>query len=536
MFGTKKGLNYLFLFFTMSLLGILTACGGAVNTNQEVKQEDVSTPVEGGTLKVAYSADPDSIDWMYTSATATRDVGWHIFESLFALDQDYKVRPMIAEDYEVSEDRTTYTITIRSDVTFHNGKTVTVDDVVASIERWRKVSGVGEIADEFIDGVNIIDENTIEIKLNEVYNSLLDDFAAPKAALMIIPAEVAEDAGEEPLQPNHLIGTGPFKFEKWDKGNEIVLTKFADYSAREETDWGGLTGKKVAYYDEIKFQIVKDPQVAINGVKTGLYDYAQSISPDLSEVIQNDASIEPVTYINGYSTITPNKSKAPFDDLKVRQALNYALDKETIAKAVYGNDQFYQLDGALFAPEQTELYSEKGTEAYLTFDIEKAKQLLNDSDYDGETLKIMYANNYADYEKISEILKQQLEEVGFSAELVPYEWATYLEKWSDPENWHIVVVGWSTRFSPNELGMLGQGTASSGFYESDRWVSLLQQWGTAEPGEERKEILGKMNETIWEELPFLKVANETTLDIKSNKIKDFDNWVGQRHWNTWKSE
>src|SRR5690625_3499510 len=187
LFRTKKRLNYLLLFFTISLLGILTACGGAVNTNQEVKQKDVSSPVEGGTLKVAYSADPDSIDWMYTSATATRDIGWHIFESLFALDNDYKVRPMIAEDYEVSEDRTTYTITIRSDVTFHNGKTVTVDDVVASIERWRKVSGVGEIADEFIESVNIIDENTIEIKLNEVYNSLIYYYSVLKVSIMLTP-------------------------------------------------------------------------------------------------------------------------------------------------------------------------------------------------------------------------------------------------------------------------------------------------------------------------------------------------------------
>ena len=535
MFVNRKRLSLSFLLVSFLLLGLLAACGD-VDTDQSVKSESPSTPVKGGTLKVAFSADPDSIDWMYTAATATRDVGWHIFESLFALDDDYKVRPLIAEDYEVSEDRTLYTITIRPDVNFHNGRNVTVDDVVASIERWRKVSGVGEITNEFIESVKAVDENTIEIKLNKVYNSLLDDFAAPKAALMIIPAEVAEEAGEEPLQPQQLIGTGPFKFDKWDKGNEIILSKFADYSARNETDWGGLTGKKIAYYDEIKFQIVKDPQVAINGVKTGLYDYAQSISPDLFEVIENEQTIESITYIDGYTTITPNKSKSPFDDLKVRQALNHALNKETIAKAVYGNDQFYHLDGALFAPEQTELYSEKGTNDYLAYDPEKAKQLLNESDYNGQTLKVMYANNYADYEKISEIMKQQLEEVGFSVELIPFEWATYLEKWSDPENWDIVVVGWSTRFSPNELGMLGQGSSSSGFYESDRWVSLIQQWGTAEPGEERKEVLGKMNETVWEELPFLKVVNVTTLDIKSNKIEGFESWVGQRHWNTWKSE
>src|SRR5690625_791129 len=208
LFRTKKRLNYLLLFFTISLLGILTACGGAVNTNQEVKQKDVSSPVEGGTLKVAYSADPDSIDWMYTGASATRDIGWHIFESLFALDNDYKIRPMIAESYEVSDDRTVYTIKLREGVTFHDGSEVTANDVVASIERWRQVSSVGTIADKYIENVTANDDYTIEFELNAVYEALLSDMSAPKSALMIIPSEIAEEAGEQPLKPEQLIGTG----------------------------------------------------------------------------------------------------------------------------------------------------------------------------------------------------------------------------------------------------------------------------------------------------------------------------------------
>lgn len=531
-----KKYNHIFiailgLFLMIGLIGCSkdTVSGG--NTDS-AKQK----PTEGGTLNVAISADPDTIDWMYTGATVTRDVGWHIFETLFALDKDYKPRPMIAEDYEISDDQKTYTINIRKDVNFHDGSAVTADDVVASIDRWRKVSSVGTIASEYIDQVKATDEHTVEITLNQVYSPLLADMAAPKSALTIIPEKIAKDAGEQPLQPEQLVGTGPFKFETWDRGSEIVLAKFEDYSARDETDWGGLTGKKVAYLDEIKFQIVKDPQVMINGLKTDLYDYVQQVPPDLYQMVESDPKMDPVSYINGYSTITPNKAKAPFDDIKARKALNHALDKKTIAEATYGNDEFYHFDGGLFDPEQKELYTEDGTDGYLAYDKDKAEQLLEESSYDGKPITIMFSNSYPRYEKIAEVLKEQLEEVGFKVELEPYEWATYLEKWQDPKNWDLVVVGWSTRFSPSELGMLILDTNSSGWYNSDRWEKLLNQWSTANSREQKKEILAKMNQTVNEELPFIKVVNESTLDAKSDKLKDYDSWVGQRFWNTWKSK
>lgn len=527
----------------LAIFGILIIIGliGCSSENGSTKgntgdEKSSGEPTQGGTLHVAYASEPDTIDWMYTSATPTRDIGWHIFESLLALDNEYKTRPMIADSYEISDDRTVYTINLREGVKFHDGSEVLANDVLASIERWRKASSVGTIADKYIVGVTASDDYTVEIELKEVYEALLSDMSAPKSALMIIPAEIAEEAGEQPLKPEQLIGTGPYKFESWDRGREINLSRFDEYSAREETDWGGLAGKKVAYIDEIKFQIVKDPQVMVNGLKTGIYDYAQSISPDLYDVIESTPNIDPITYINGYSTITPDKSEAPFDDLKVRQALNHALDKETIAEATYGNDEFYELDGALFDPEQKELYSETGLDQYLAYDKKEAKRLLSESDYDGKPIKVMYSNNNGNYKKIAQIAKQQLEEVGFAVELVSYEWATYLEKWGDPTNWDLVVIGWSTRFSPSELGMLIQDTSGSGWYNSERWGDQLDDWGTAETTEQKQKVLAEMNQTVNEELPFIKVANETSFDIKSDKIKDYDSWVGQRFWNTWMDE
>src|SRR5699024_11506801 len=96
---------------------------------------------------IALAADPETVNWMYTGASATRDVGWHIFETLLALDDDYEIKPMIAEEYDVSEDEKEYTIHLREGVQFHYGTTVEAEDAIASMERWRKVSGVGKITD-----------------------------------------------------------------------------------------------------------------------------------------------------------------------------------------------------------------------------------------------------------------------------------------------------------------------------------------------------------------------------------------------------
>lgn len=515
---------------------VLVACSN--DSSSDETGEGTTTAGEkqtGGTLDIAYANEPDTLDIMQNASSPTRDIAWHIFETLVALDKDFAVKPMIAQDYSVSDDQKVYTFTIREGVNFHDGTTVAAEDVVASLERWRLVSAVGQVASEYIEDVKEVDEFTVEITLNEVYNGFLDDMAAPKTGLVIIPKEIAEEAGEKPLVPEQLVGTGPYQFEKWERGNEIVLTKFDEYSQLEETEWGGLTGKKEAALDQLNFLIVKDPQVKLNGLKTDLYDYAQAIPTDLYEVVETTPNASPVSYINGYSMLIPDKSEEPFDDLKVRQALNYALDKEAIAQSTYGNEEFYEMDGALFDPSQTELYSAEGTDSYLDYDVEKAKELLEESDYNGEPITIMYANNTETYKRISQMVQQQLEEVGFTVELDPYEWATYLERWLEPSNWDIVTIGYSTRFSPNELGFLLPDRQSSGWYNSERWSELMTQWGLAATSEERQEILTEMNETVYDELPFLKVANETTLDIMSDEIQEYDAWIGPRFWNTYKN-
>ncbi|RYL94324.1 hypothetical protein EWI07_05725 [Sporolactobacillus sp. THM7-4] len=510
------------------LLFSLSACGSGASNQSSSK------PAKGGTLKVAYASEPATLDWSYTSASATRDIGWNIFETLFTLDKNYDIKPMLASSYRVSKDRKVYTIKLRRGVKFHDGSVMTASDVKASFNRWRKVSSVGQITDPYIKKITPVDEHTIQVTLKTPYESFISNISAPKSALAIIPAKIANQAKDKPLSNNQLTGTGPYKLSTWTKGQKIELARFNQYSARKETHWGGLTGKKTAYFKKIDFLIVKDAQVRQNGLKTGLYDYAQSIPTDLYDSIQSSGQVKPVTYINGYSAVTPDKSEPPFNDIKARQALNDALNKEAIAKATYGNKKFYQMDGALFDPQQKQLYTKAGTRPYLAYNEGKARQLLKESSYDGRTLKIIYSNNNDNYKEIAEIVKQQMEAVGFKVELIPYEWATFLTKWENPKNWDLEIVGWSTRFSPVELGMLQLNTNSSGWYKSRKWESLLGQWGKAVTEKQKQEVLAQMNRTVYTELPFYKIANEKTLDIRSSQLH-YDSWLGERFWNTWKT-
>ncbi|MCA0972193.1 ABC transporter substrate-binding protein [Halobacillus litoralis] len=519
----------------VALFGLIGCSNSEGSANTESSGNDSGEPVEGGELNVAISADPNTLDWMYTGESAARKIGWHIFEGLFALNQDYEAKPLLAESYEVSEDGQTYTINIREGVTFHNGDPVTAEDAVASLNRWLKVSSVGEITNEHVESVEAVDEHQLKIELNKAYTSLLSDLAAPKSSAVVIPKSIAEAAGEQPLTRDQLIGTGPFQFDSWKRGDEIVITKYEDYASKEG-ETSGLTGAKTAYLDAVHFKVVKDPQVILNGLKTDLYDYGEGIPLDLYEVIETTPGIEAETSNNGYSILTTDKSEGPFEDIKVRQALNAALDKETIAKATYGNEDFYGLDGALFTPNQTAFYSGENIEDFSNYDPEKAKQLLEESGYNGETIRIIFANDYSDYKKIAEITEQQLEEVGFDVELESYEWATYLEKWGEPSNWDMVVISWSPFFSPNQAGMVGQDSNSSGWYNSEKWQSLISQWATAETEEEKQQILADLNGTLYEELPFEKIANVSNLDARSEDLKNYTSWYGPRFWNTWKAE
>ncbi|MQA01909.1 MAG: hypothetical protein GEV07_03995 [Streptosporangiales bacterium] len=506
--------------------GTLTACGG-----QSTSQDDGGgAPGKGGVIDLAINTDVPTVDWTSSTATITRAIAWHIFEQLFAFDKDYKLRPMLAEGYEVSDDELTYTINLRKGIKFHDGAPLTAEDAAASIKRWGKISGGGILTLEYIDEIKPAGETTLEIVLKKPFAPLIPNLADVKQSLIVIPAKAAEDAGTEPLGDKHLIGTGPYKFVSWSRGQRITLKRYEGYSARKE-DWGGLTGKKTAYLDEIKASVVKDAQVRLNQLQTDQSQYSMEISLDVYKSMQSTENVEPVIIdSNAWLAVIFNKARPPFDNVKMRQAANFAVNKKDVGKAAYGSEKFWKMDGSIFFPEQEDLYTTEGTDNYDAHDTAKAKQLLSEAGYKNEKLRLLVTNLYPDHYNAAQVVVKQLKEAGFNIDMQVLEWPTLLTKREEKDAWEMFITSFSPSFDPT--GVIWMLPDWPGWYESPKMKSTLDKWSRASSDSEKQDLLVEMNEITYSEVPLVKLVNSATLHGRSSKLKNYEAWIDVRLWNT----
>lgn len=532
---------------TLVLVMIMMAgCSGSSNQqasnqpNQSGTVENSATPTQpaaepqgepkkGGTIRVAIDADPPTLDWMSSPSSATTTVAYHIFEQLFTLDQNLTIKPMLAKDYKVSEDQKTYTIQLREGVTFHNGATMKAADAVASINRWGALSGVGRTMFKKVQEVRANGDYTVEIVMKEAYAPVLANMADPTQSLAVIPADIAKQADKAPLEDTQLIGTGPYQFDSWKRGQQIMLKRFDNYASREE-DWGGLTGKKVAYADQLQFNIVKDTQVRFSGLQTDQFDYVVRMPKDLFEMIKSSPNTRPIlTKPDSWITVVPDKSQPPFNDVRLRQAINYALDMDKIGQGVYGPKDFYEVDGAVFFPDQKDLYTKEGTEGYNAYNSDKAKELMKQAGYDGKPIKLIATNSFDDHNNAAQVLMHQLKEVGFNVDLQYLEWATFLNAVNDPANFDLFVTGFPPTY--DMTGLLWINPTFPGLYTSPKMDALVEKWTkTLDQGEKTK-LLGELNKLMYEELPVIKFVNEVGLEASNDKLTGYQGWLSYRFWN-----
>lgn len=512
--------------------GTLTGCGGQ-NTAQQGGGGGGGgngAPKKGGTIDAAVNTDAPTIDWTSSTATITRAVAWHIFEPLFAFDQTYVARPMVADGFQMSDDKKKYTIKLRKGLKFHDGTPVTADDVVASIKRWGVISGGGQETLKHIDQITASGDTTVEIALKNVFTPLIANLADPKQSLIVIPAKIAEAAGKKPLEDDQLVGTGPYKFEKWTRGQQISLKRYDGYSSRSE-DWGGLAGKKTAYLDTIRMNVVKDQQVRLNQLQADEAQYSIELSLDSYKSLQSMDNVEPVVIPSSeWLSLIFNKARAPFNDVRMRQAANYALNKKEIGKAAYGDDRFWKADGSIFFPEQKDLYTTEGTENYDVMDVAKAKQLLKDAGYKNEKLRFMVTNLYPDHYDSAQVMVKQLKAVGFNIDLQVLEWPTLLSRREDKSAWEMFVTTFSPSFDPT--GVIWLSPSYAGWYQSDKMAALLDQWAAASGEQQRKKLLGQINALVYDEVPLVKIVNSATLQGRGSKLLGYRPWMDIRLWNT----
>ena len=490
-----------------------------------------STTAGGGKdkndLKVALTAAPPTLDLHRTTAMLTQEVSWHIFENLVTLNSKYQVVPMLAEKIEISQDGKTFTFPLRKDITFHNGKAMTADDVVASLERWRKYSTIGRssLAKGTIEAK---DKNTVVITLPQASGTLLPALATGVQGAVIMPKEILDEAGDGNVK--QFIGTGPFQFVEWKQDQYIHLKKFANYKALAgEPD--GLAGKKEAKVDNIYFIPVSDTATRVAGIQSGEYDFAEEIPFDNYEALKNDPNlVVSVAKPSRYLGLIFNTKTGMFANAKLRQAVNTGIDLDAIMKAVTGNAMFYELDPGLAFKEQV-WYVDSGKDKYNLKNPELAKKLLAEAGYNGETITILSTRDYDYMYKSAVVVKDQLEKLGMNVKVEVYDWPTLLSRRADDKAWNIFFTGFGIMTEPTQTLFLDSRNKWAGWYNNPKVDALLDEMRGSTNFDDAKKSFAQAQGLFWEDVPVIKIGNLHRLNAYRKNVKGVNFFMENSYWN-----
>ncbi|WP_368654227.1 ABC transporter substrate-binding protein [Ornithinibacillus sp. 4-3] len=526
---SKKYISKIIALSLIMFASVLVGCSDDSTKSNTTSDSDNS----GGQLKVALESQPNTLDPLMSSAVVRARVAQNIFESLVTLNSDFEPTPMLAESIEQSEDGLTYTFHLRKGVNFHNGKEMTAEDVLASMNRWAEKSTQ---ALAYFEGITfeMEDDYTVIMKLKEKYKDILV-FLAERDDSSIMPKEVIES--EETTGVTEYIGTGPFKFDDWKQDQYIKLSKFEDYT-QSDLPTDGLSGKKEALVDDLYFYFVTDTSTRLMGLKTGEYDIVNFLPEDNYEELKSDPNINTLISYKGAIEISFNKKEGLFSDFKMREAVNTAVDAEMIMKSTYPDEDLYKLNPGYINDQIVNWYVDAGKEKYNQGDPEKARELLEEAGYDGEEITVLSTRDYDYNYNTAVILQQQLEEAGMNVKIEIYDWSSLLDLQHDPGVWDISILGPDYKTSPPQ--MLALDPKWPGWTDDPKITDLKDKIRTAETQEQAKAHWETLQEFLWTEyLPISRVGDYAVIVGTTDKVegfKVFDSPGGYIFWNTKVSE
>lgn len=414
-------------------------------------------------LRVAVALEPPTLDPTAGAAEAIDIVVYqNVFEGLTRVDQTGTVQPGLAESWTISDDGLTYTFKLHDGVTFHDGSTFDAEDVKFTFDRIL-AEGSTNAHSEFytaITGITVVDPLTVELKLDRQIGRFLFDLGRGDA--VIVAPESAENNANEP------IGTGPFAFVQWDKGSRVILEAYGPY-------WG-----EAVHLTKVSYVFISDTATMTNALLAGDVDGTNNFGQEALAVFEGNPQFQVlVGTTEGETILSTNNTKPPFDNLKVRQAMAHALDRQAIIDgATYG----YGVPiGSHFAPHNP--YYVDLTATY-PHDVAAAKALLAEAGFpDGfsATLKMPPLA----YARLSgQIIASQFAEVGIKVELINVEWAQWLEDVYGNKDYDLTIV---SHVEPFDIGNYAKPDYYFG-YDNPEFQALIEKLDGTTDEAARKEL------------------------------------------------
>jgi peptide/nickel transport system substrate-binding protein len=418
---------------------------GAVAAN--LLQPQAFAQSSGKTIKFIPEADLRSLDPIWTTAYITRNHGYMVYDTLFALDEHFQPQPQMVHTWKLSDDKLTYTFTLRDKLKFHDGTPVRSADCIASLERWMKRDGLGQVMAQFVGEMKAADDRTFSIVLKKPFPLLLEAIGKLSSNVpFIMPERIAKtDANTQITDPT---GSGPFKFvkEEWVPGNKAVYVRNPDYVPRSEPpSWAA--GGKVVKVDRVEWLYIPDPATAASAIGAGEVDWWQQLPPDLIPELQanKDVTIANVDPLGSIGVMRFNHLQPPFNNQKLRQALLYIIDQREIMTSVAGDPKNWQTCYSYYTCN-TPMATEAGAEALKgPRDLAKAKELIKESGYKGERVVVMTATDQYIVDRQAQVVAQRLREAGLNVDLQAMDWGTLITRRTSKEP--VDKNGWSIFFT-----------------------------------------------------------------------------------------
>jgi peptide/nickel transport system substrate-binding protein len=490
-------------------LGLAAAMGASVLLS-------VPAVAEQKTLKFVPEADLRSLDPIWTTAYITRNYGYMVYDTLFAVNENFEVRPQMIDKWTLSDDKLTYIFTLRDGLNWHDSQPVKSADCIASVERWAKRDVLGQKLAELTDSWKAVDDKTFTLKLKKPFSLTLDALAKPSSNVpFMMPERIAKT--DAFTQITESIGSGPFKMlkEEWVPGNKVVFVKNTDYVPRKEPpSWG--SGGKVVNVDRVEWIYIPDSATAAAALNAGEVDWWQMVPPDLVPLLdKKNIKVENTDPLGSMGVIRFNQLHPPFNNPKMRQALLYLVNQRDYALAIAGSDEQGKPCPSFFtcgSPAESKLGSEVLTGKR---DLAKAKRLIQEAGYNGEKIVVLSATDQPIVHSQALVTAELLRSAGLNVELAANDWGTLINRRAVKEpiekgGWNIFhtwLVGPDMANAAINYPMRGAGEKSWFGWPSDPEMEKLRDaWFDAPDAATQKKITDDMQKHAWESVPFIPTA------------------------------
>ncbi|MEF2596909.1 MAG: ABC transporter substrate-binding protein [Lachnospiraceae bacterium] len=442
-------------------------------------------------IVVAVDADVDTLHPTDFSTTVELGVLNQIYDTLlyYSPDGTKDPEPRIAESYEISDDGLDYTFHLRDDVTFHDGTPVTADDVVFSIELYKASEYQGSQI-SMLSSVEATDEHTVVCHLDAPYSPFLQGICSP-----MIASKAYYESSEDDFV-NNPIGTGPYKFVSRAKGSNIKLEANEDY-------YRGAPEIK-----EVTFEVIPDSSTKAIALQTGEVNFAEIDSATKPQLEANPAITIAEVPTSAFSYIAMNTEKEPFNDVKVRQAINYAIDRDNLVAVCYDGEA--EVNSNICAKER---FGYSDDQFQYTYDPEKAKELLAEAGIETpyDLGEILVAEKYSN---LATVIQNDLKAVGLDVTISVKEFNSYI---SDLQNgsYGITALNMTLEGDTQTLEMAFTsdyiGIANNARYSDEEMDKLFEQARTETDNDKRAEIFNEIFTKVQDEAIYAVMCNPMTL-------------------------